>query len=300
MGLQVLLVGRLRPELGVSGTHEGIAVADLRRPDAVQDAVARLSGRDGSLLVVCSTDDVAEVRDQLNLLSVALPSVTLLLEPISGPPLAVAVVAALVNDPDGTRDPAAQLAMLDRLRERIWSAVWLPTVTKLRHPQPSVGQHARSWFGGSGFLAVHSSRPRVLTCRGTTIPALEDLPRDGVLMLADSGAPGWVVPALASATGAAERVDCTTWRDPRDAFGTTSCVELLAVPRDVDDAVLQEQLTSESRECPACGNRHGREVCPYCRMTMPAVEDPPDPDGPDSPDGPRPTTSLDDLQGADA
>ena len=44
MGLQVLLVGRLRPELGVSGTHEGVPVADIRRPEAVQDAARAVDG----------------------------------------------------------------------------------------------------------------------------------------------------------------------------------------------------------------------------------------------------------------
>lgn len=295
MGLQVLLVGRLRPELGISGTHEGVAVVDIRRPEAVQDAVARLGGPDGTVLVVCCLDDAAELRDQLNLLAVALPRVTLLLEPVAGPPLAVAVVAALVNDVDGTRDPAAQLAMLDRLRERAWSAVWLPSVARLHHPQPSLGQHARSWLGGSGFLAVHSGHPRVLTCRGTTFPTLEDAPADGVLMVADSGAPDWVVPALLRAAGVAARTDVAAWRDPRDAFGSTSCAEFLVVPHDLDDADLQAALTADTRECPGCGNRHGRAVCPYCRMAAP------DPSAADGSAGtanaPDPT---EDLQGADA
>ena len=205
MGLQVLLVGRLRPELGVSGTHEGVPVADIRHQDAVQDAVTRLAGDAGAVMVVCSTGDTAEVRGQLNLLDVALPRVTTLLEPVPGSPLAVAVVAALVGDAHGTRDPAVQLAMLDQLRERAWSATWLPRVHKLDDPQPSLLQHARGWLGGGGFLAVHSAtahgRPRVLTCAGTTVPALGDTPAGGVLMVADSGAPDWVVPAFSRGGG---------------------------------------------------------------------------------------------------
>lgn len=90
------------------------------------------------MLLVCGTDDVEEVRAQLTLLTVALPDVHVLLEPVPGSPLAVAVVAALVNDADGTQDPAAQLGLLDRLRERLWSAVWLPSVAKLERPHPSL------------------------------------------------------------------------------------------------------------------------------------------------------------------
>jgi hypothetical protein len=274
VGLQVLLVGRLRPELGVSGTHEGVAVADVRHLDAVQDAVSRLSGDGAAVMVVCSTGDAAEVRRQLNLLDVALPRVTTLLEPVPGPPLAVAVVAALVNDADGTRDAAVQLALLDQLRSRTWSAAWLPRVSKLDDPQPSLAQHARGWLGGAGFLAVHSSplgRPRVLTCTGTAIPAPGDTPTDGVLMVADSGAPDWVVPAVASAVGLEARTDYPTWRDPRDAFGVPACVEVVIVPGDLDDP---DSLPDDTRECPACGNRHARSVCPYCRMTEPAEPEP--------------------------
>lgn len=303
MGLQVLLVGRLRPELGVSGTHEGVAVADIRHLDVVQDAVTRLSGDGAAVMVVCSAGDVAEVRRQLNLLDVALPRVTTLLEPVPGPPLAVAVVAALVNDADGTRDPAVQLAMLDQLRSRTWSATWLPRVSKLDDPAPSLAQHARGWLGGAGFLAVHSSplgRPRVLTCTGTAVPAPGDTPTDGVLMVADSGAPDWVVPAVSAAVGLDARTDYPTWRDPRDAFGVPACVEVVIVPGDLDDP---DSLPDETRECPACGNRHARAVCPYCRMTEPTESEPAETEPAESePTAPAPANPASDssYQGADA
>jgi hypothetical protein len=305
VGLQVLLVGRLRPELGVSGSHEGVAVADIRHPDAVQDAVDRLAGRaeagsaPEAVLVVCSVADTAEVRRQLDLLHVALPGVTTLLEPVPGSPLAVAVVAALVGDADGTRDPAGQLAMLDTLRDRAWSATWLPRVHKLDDPQPSLGQHVRGWLGGSGFLAVHSTPgeagPRVMTCTGAAVPAPTDTPAQGVLMVADSGAPDWVVPAFTDAVGIGSRTDYATWRDPRDAFGVPACAEFLIVPADLDDP---EVLAVSTAECPGCGNRHHRTTCPYCRMTRP-----PEPDAGTNTAGANPadTTGTDnDLQGAPA
>lgn len=301
VGLQVLLVGRLRPELGVSGSHEGVAVADIRHPDAVQDAVHRLAGwaetgaetgatpeaTAEAVMVVCSTADTAEVRRQLDLLRVALPAVTTLLEPVTGSPLAVAVVAALVGDTDGTRDAAGQLAMLDTLRSEAWSATWLPRVHKLEQPQPSLGQHVRGWLGGSGFLAVHSTPgeagPRVTTCTGAAVPAPTDTPAQGVLMVADSGSPDWVVPAFTEAVGISTRTDYTTWRDPRDAFGVPSCAEFLIVPADLDDP---EVLAVATHECPGCGNRHHRTTCPYCRMTRTTE--------------PEATVSDDDLQGAQA
>lgn len=270
MGLQVLVVGRLRPELGVSGAHEGVAVADIRHPDAVQDAVTRLTGGNGSLLVLCAREDTLEIRRQLVLVGVALPRVTPLLEPVDGSPLAVAAVAALVDDAEGTRDPAHQLAVLDFVREHLWSAVWLPSVTKVTHPQPSLGQHVRSWLGGPGFLAVHGRSARVLPCRDTAIPAVDGAPAAGVLMTADTGAPEWVVPSAARALQVSRQMHYPSWRDPRDAFGVASCAELLVVPADLDDPGT---VPTEAAECLGCGNRHARPVCPYCRMLTPSAED---------------------------
>ncbi|QNN54153.1 hypothetical protein [Nocardioides mesophilus] len=321
MGQQVLIIGRLRPDLGVSGTHEGVPVADVRHPDAVQDAIGRLAGDGDTLLVLCGLDDAAEIRRQLALVSLALPHVTTVLEPMAGSPLAVAAVATLVNDPSrsagaaGEPDPAAQLRTLDTLREQIWSAVWLPSVSRLSTPAPSLGQHVRSWFGGPGFLAVHGDDARVVPCRGTTLPDTQDAPPGGVLMVADSGAPAWVVPAAMQAVGATSRIDYPSWRDPRDAFGVSACVELVVLPGDLDEAGATGSRAAAdpavaadseaSRECPGCGRRHHRPVCPYCRMVRVAPPDAPgtrpEPDRSDPAAGiPAPENSDDDLQGAQA
>lgn len=268
MGIQVLLLGRLRPELGVSGTHEGVPVADLRHPEAVQDAIGALGGDAGSVMVLCQDTDTDEVRRQLALVSVALPRVTTLLEPVVGSPLAVSVCAGVVNDPNGDRDAALQLATLDTLRSRLWSGVWLPSVAKLDEPHPSIGQHVRSWLGGAGFLVSFTDRA-VLTCKETRLPVPADAPRAGMLIVADTGSPRWVAPSFESAIGAPDRTDLSSWRDPRDAFGTTACAELLVVPADLDDP---GGSPDDAAECPGCGNRHGRDVCPYCRMVVPARE----------------------------
>lgn len=306
MGLQVLLVGHLRPDLGVSGTHEGVPVADIRHPEAVQDAVARLAGRssgdgslegslDGVVLVLCSPSDVPEVRRQLSLLTVALPHVATALEPVPGTPLTVGVCGALVTDPDGSRDAADQLALLDRLRTAVWSGVWVPSVSRLADPQPSLGQHLRSWFGGPGFLAVAGEGSRVLGCRDATFPEVAEVAPGGVLMVADTEAPAWVVPAAMTATGAAERTDYPSWRDPRDAFGVPACVELVVVPADLEGLHGGPSRTSSAATpCPGCARRHHRPVCPYCRMVRPAA-----PDGTDGTDPDRPVPTSD-LHGADA
>lgn len=267
MGLQVLLVGRLRPELGISGHHEGIPAVDVRHPAAVQEAVARLGDADGALIVVCAEETAPEVRRQLAMLAVAVPQVTTVLEPVSGTSLAVSATAAAARDLLVSGDAAQQLATIDVLRPRLWSAVWLPKVAKLSTPAPSVLQHARGWLPGAGFLAIAGPEPRVLNASSAS--ALADLgaPTGGSVLVADDGAPEWVANAVTSHLAPADLTRTTTWRDVRDAYGVDRGVEIVVLPPDLPEA---GHPAAPSVECPACGRRHPRRVCPFCRMAAPA------------------------------
>lgn len=268
--LQVLLLGRLRPELGTSGLHDDVPVADIRYPDAVQDAVTRLSDRSEPVLVVCSDSDAAEARYQLAYIDVALPRATTILETVSGPPLAVGVTAALLTDPSATPDAHAQFALLDHLRSRLWSAVWLPSVTRLTSPPPTVLQHLRSWLPGGGFLAVSGRPGAVLKAGSAPVRGLPDGPRGGALMVADNGAPAWVREFLVSVLQPASELDCTTWRDPRDVYGVGESAEFVAVPADLHDP----SVVADARrtECAGCGRAHPRAVCPFCQMAADTPE----------------------------
>jgi hypothetical protein len=268
MGLQVLLVGRLRPELGTSGHHEGVPVVDVRHPAAVQEAVARLGDSQGALIVVCSEDDAHEVRRHLAMLAVAVPQVTTVLEPVPGTPLAVSATATAAHDLLVSGDPAQQLATIDVLRAQLWSAVWLPKVAKLSVPAPSLLQHARGWFPGAGFLAVAAPEPRVLSASSASALADLEAPTGGSVLVADDGAPEWVANAVTEHLAPADLTETTTWRDVRDAYGVDRGVEIVALPGDLSQA---EHRAAQSTECPACGRRHPRRVCPFCRMATPAA-----------------------------
>lgn len=259
--MPVLLAGRLRPDLGRSGVHEGIPVVDLRHPDVLEDALARLAGPEvDPVLVLCHPEDHATLRAQLALASVAVPGLAPVLEAVPGTPLACAVTASLAAD---TPDVPCQLALLDELRTRLWSGVWLPSVTGLRHPAPRLGQHVRSWLPGSGFLAVSAPQPRVLAAGSAPLPEDLDLPEGATLMVADQGAPAWVREELLQRAGAtsASRVD--PWRDARDAFGTGVALDVVAVA----PSLQERQVAGDAPPCPGCSRAHGREHCPFCGMS---------------------------------
>lgn len=264
MGLHVLLVGKLRPELGVAGRHDGLPVADIRHLDAVQSAVAEFAGPHGALFVTCVREDLAEVRRCLALISVALPRITTVLEPVPGSPLAVAVGSALVGGAGPDAGTEQQLAAFDLMRSELWSAVWLPRVSKLPHPPPSLVQHVRSWAPGGGFLAVFDSSPRVVRAGGPPLRGLEQAPRGAMLVTADSGAPGWVAQHLVREVQPLSTAELRSWRNPADAFGVTESGEYVLVPaRLLETAKLMPDMVTA---CHGCGSRHPRLACPFCRM----------------------------------
>jgi len=259
------LVTALRSSLGLSGTHDGLSVADIRHPDAVETAIWTLGSSGDTVIVTCREADAYDVRQQLTFTGVRYPGLRTCLEPLPGSPLAVGVVSSLVDDIGTTDDDALpwQLSALDYLREHLWSAVWMPKVSGLTHPAPSLAQHLRSWLPGSGFLAVSSPTPSVLKAGKAPIAHLE--PRTGsALIHSPLASPTWVVSAVTEALSPQSVSEVTTVREQVDEYGTADVVEFIAAPlvfhaesRPTADRVVT---------CPACGVHHARSVCPVCRM----------------------------------
>lgn len=269
-----MLIAPLRSSLGLSGSHDGLQVADVRHPDAVETMLAAVMHGGDTPIVTCAIGDVEQVRTLLSYTSVRIPGFRAPLEPLPGSPLAVGVVSSLVddlNDPGGDT-LAWQISALDYLRARTWSAVWLPSVSGLTTPSPTILQHVRSWLPGSGFLAVHGDGSRksgaVLTARHAPIVGLDPRP-DVALLHSTLQHPTWIVPAVATALRAVSVSDVSTVREQIDTYGTAKAVELLGVPASfhTDTKPDSQRITT----CHACGTRHARRVCPLCGMAAPAA-----------------------------
>ena len=263
-----MLVTALRSELGVSGDHDGLLVADIRHPDAVESLLGSIHRRGELPLVTCRADDLQKVRRLVTFAAVRYPGLRACVEPIPGTPLCVGVISSLVDDidADASTSPsdvlAWRLAALDLLREQVWSAVWVPSVAKMTHPTPGLLNHMRSWLPGSAFIAVHSPTPDVIRAGRAGISGLQERPEHALIHSPASS--GWVVDAVSKALGPVSVSELSTIRAPIDSFGTADAVELLAVPL---------SFHAQSRpghtgvvECQACGVRHARPACPACRM----------------------------------
>lgn len=101
---RVVLVAPLRSSLGLSGSHDGLAVADLRHPDAVETMLAGFMHGGDTPIVTCAANDVEDVRRLLTFTAIRSPGFRAAQEPLPGSPLAVGVLSSLVddlNDPDG-------------------------------------------------------------------------------------------------------------------------------------------------------------------------------------------------------
>lgn len=263
-----MLVTALRSELGVSGDHDGLLVADIRHPDAVEALLGSIHRRGELPLVTCRADDLHVVRRLVTFAAVRYPGLRACVEPLPGTPLCVGVISSLVDDiaADDSTSPsdvlAWRLAALDLLREHVWSAVWVPSVAKMTYPTPGLLNHMRSWLPGSGFIAVHSPTHGVIRAGRAQVSGLQERPDHALI---HSPAPsGSVVDAVREALDPVSVSELSTIRAPIDSFGTADAIELLAVPL---------SFHAQSRPghagiivCQACGVRHARPACPACRM----------------------------------
>lgn len=268
MRSRVVLVTRLGSSLGLSGEHDGLTVADIRHPDAVETTIAGVH-RAGELpIVTCAVADYEEVRTLVSYASVRYPGLRTCIEPLPGGPLAVGVLSSLVDDIDDAEDGLAwQLNAIDLLRAQAWSATWLPSVAKSRNPNPSLWHHAMSWLPGSGFLTVHHPIPRIVRAPKAPISGLDPLP-ETALLHSRATQDTWVVDAVRQALQPQSTSEMSSVRDQVDAHGTERAVELVAIPL----AYHSDSRPVDVVDCLGCGLRHARPTCPVCGMSTDAPE----------------------------
>lgn len=265
MACRVVLVMPLRSSLGLSGTHDELLVADIRHPDAVEAMLVSIHRRGEFPIVTCTEEDYDEVCRQVLFTSIRCPGFRACVEPVPGTPTAVSVISSLVEDLDDGEDTLAwRLSALDYLRRNTWSAVWLPKVSDLTTPPPSLVQHIKSWLPGTGFLVVKSPDPVVMSANKAPLTGLG--PRPGwALLHTPLSQPSWVVDAAQRALATDSVSEVATIREPVDAYGSSAAIELIAVP--VSFSTDSRPEPAAIVVCPACELRHARPSCPSCKMT---------------------------------
>lgn len=260
MGCRIVLVTRLGPSLGVSGDHSGLAVADIRHPDAIESMIAELHRAGDRVAITGSSDDAEDLHTIAGRARVRVPGASIAVEPLPGNPLAVSVISALADD--NVDDSAWLHAALDDLRERAWSATWLAKISQLTRPNPSVWQQVRAWAPGAAFLAEQWPTPSVRSANRAPLTVTAQHP--GTTLL-HSPSDSWVVEAVRAALDSTTSSHAAPVRDVADTYGTGDAVEFVAIPEDFGDRATARARSAD--DCSACGARHARTSCPYCNMT---------------------------------
>lgn len=253
-------------------THDGPAEGRDGYAELTDLLRSRLDAGD---LVVALVDARTEepLHTQLASVRSALETTRLVVHVTSLPPLAAAALVRTVTELDaaGVVPPGVLASGLARLERAVVSAAWLGSVAKLRHPSPSLGMHARSWFKSTGFAAVLDDAPRVVRHKGpdAVIP-LPDLDPDvdhRVFVGTGRAELGPVEATLAQLEGA-EIVHVPARRSSVAWWGTEHLVELAILPRSPGAlgriVVGAADGRDETVRCDWCGEIVAAATCPLC------------------------------------
>jgi hypothetical protein len=183
------------------------------------------------------------------------------------PPLAATALASLASSL-GPRLPSAGLlaSALPGLSDQLHQITWLGSVTGLKHPAPSISQHARSLSPGSAFGVSSYPQPAVLKIQpGQPSVPLPRLVRPSRLAVAArNGDEQWITGPVNGALGNLPLVRVEPTPGGPDYWGTGKVVEAVVVPAD-PDGLAQELLQSvDAWSCRWCSELIARSPCPLC------------------------------------
>jgi hypothetical protein len=183
------------------------------------------------------------------------------------PPLAATALASVASSL-GMRLPSAGLlgSALAGLEEQLHAITWLGSVTGLKHPTPSLGQHVASLTPNSAFAVASFPHPAVfkLQTANTTIP-LPRITRASRLVVAPrNGDENWVTTTLNAQLGTLPVVKVDPTPGGTSYWGTSKLVEAVVCPADPDALANELMQSVEPWACRWCGELIARSPCPMC------------------------------------
>ncbi|HSK22816.1 MAG TPA: hypothetical protein VK906_06555 [Egicoccus sp.] len=256
--------GLLAYDAPTDGADEYAYLAGLLRPQLEA----------GDLVLAILDERCAEpLHERLLAVRSALETTRLVVHVTSLPPLAAAALVRTLTelDADGVVPPGVLASGMARLERAVVSAAWLGSVAKLRHPSPSLGMHARSWFKSTGFAAVLDDAPRVVRHKGpdAVIPLPElDPSVDHRVFVGTGLAELDPVEATLAQLEGTEIVHVPSRRSSVAWWGTENLVELAILPRSPDAlgriVIGAAEGRDETVRCDWCGEIVAAAICPLC------------------------------------
>lgn len=231
-----------------------VRLLDVRTPVA---AAVRLADSDEPLVLVGHRNDSTRMRAVAAYVAANQPHRLVARATTDHAPLAG--VAALDEAVTLAADAGHALSVWRDLLERTWSAAVLSSVTRLGRPNPTMGQHLRSWLPGSRFLVQQGSTPRSVST-GHVDQLLLDLPRRSHTMFVTAGTDNPVVQRVVSQLSPRQLRTVDGMAGWPQVYGVTEQLQLTLLPGDGARAVR-----APGPVCDGCGTHAADPVCPFCR-----------------------------------
>ena len=183
------------------------------------------------------------------------------------PPLAATALASLASSL-APRLPSAGLlaSALPGLSDQLHQITWLGSVTGLKHPAPSIGQHAWSLTPGSAFAVSSHPEPAVHKVQSgqPSVPLPRVVRPSRLAISARNGDEGWIAGPVNAALGNLPIIRVEPTPGGQEYWGTGKVVEAVVVPADAG-GLAQELLQSvDAWSCRWCGELIARSPCPLC------------------------------------
>lgn len=237
---------------------------------AAEGDLARVLPGDGHVLVLSERRHARALGRQAAMLAARGDDVPIATRALPHGPLALRMLAEVVAEQDVP--PAHAVAFLDAVAAQTFSAAWVPGVSGLTTPEPTLLQHLRSWLPvGAGFLVEHSPEARVRSvtaaAHGEQADGATDTGRGGVLLVGPGTAPDIAVRQAQRASGARERhavPQDVVPGVPHERYGSARAVEFAALP----DPLPRMPAVEEAPACPVCDVPVPQETCPFCHVLL--------------------------------
>jgi hypothetical protein len=183
------------------------------------------------------------------------------------PPLAATALASLASSLAPRLISAGLLAsMLEPLEQQLHQITWLGSVTGLKHPAPSLGQHVASLTPGSAFAVSSFPEPAVHRIQQSQAQLpLPQIRRPSHLAIASrNGDDAWLAGPVNQQLGGLPIVKLGPTPGGPAWWGTNRLAEGVICPVDVDQLAREIAQGADPWACRWCGELIARSPCPMC------------------------------------
>jgi hypothetical protein len=267
----VLVVFGLKPErvVGAEGRIDAVPEPPAAEQSAMLvDALASGIEAGGAVIAIVPEWFAPEGLQRLEMARALLDTARVAIHTTHLPPLAATALAGLASSL-GPRLPSAGLlaSALPGLSEQLHILTWLGSVTGLKHPTPSLGQHVASLTPGSAFGVSSFPEPAVHKLQnGQPSVPLPPLVRPSRLVYAprNGGDERWITHAVNPGLGTLPTLRVEATPGGPAYWGTNKLVEAVVVPADPDGLAAELLQTVDAWACRWCEELIARSPCPMC------------------------------------